>query len=183
VATLPLVPSVVDAVTPIPVIAAGGIADGRGLAAVLALGAAGAWIGTRFLASAEASVHPDYRKRVLEATAAETAYTTLFDANWPDAPARMLRNSTIAAWESAGRPPSGKRPGEGETLATDAYGFTVVRYSCETARSDHEGDIEAFPLWAGQGVGLVKRIRPAGEIVREIAEDAQGILRRLAASS
>src|SRR5262249_48682961 len=84
--TLPLVPSVVDAVAPIPVVAAGGIVDGRGLAAVLALGAAGAWIGTRFLASEEASVHPDYLKRVLEGTAAETVYTTLFDANWPDAP-------------------------------------------------------------------------------------------------
>jgi nitronate monooxygenase len=72
VATLPLVPSVVDAVAPIPVVAAGGIVDGRGLAAVLALGAAGAWIGTRFLASEEASVHPDYLKRVLEGTAAET---------------------------------------------------------------------------------------------------------------
>src|SRR5262249_42052366 len=104
----------------------GGIVDGRGLAAVLALGAAGAWIGTRFLASEEASVHSVYRERVLEGTAAETVYTTLFDANWPAAPARMLRNSTIAAWESAGRPPSGKRPGEGETLATDAYGFTAV---------------------------------------------------------
>jgi NAD(P)H-dependent flavin oxidoreductase YrpB (nitropropane dioxygenase family) len=183
VATLPLVPSVVDAVTPIPVIAAGGIVDGRGLAAVLALGATGAWIGTRFLASAEASVHPDYRKRVLEATAAETVYTTLFDANWPDAPARVLRNSTIAAWESAGKPPSGKRPGEGEALATDADGVTVLRYECEVARSDHKGHGEAFPLWAGQGVGLVHKIQPAGDIVREIAADAQRILKRLAEDS
>jgi type I restriction-modification system DNA methylase subunit len=74
--------------------------------------------------------------------------------------------------------------GEGEALAsTDAYGFTAVRYESETARSDHEGDIEAFPLWARQGVGLVKRIQPASEIVREIAEDAQRILKRLAVSS
>jgi NAD(P)H-dependent flavin oxidoreductase YrpB (nitropropane dioxygenase family) len=169
---------------PFPVVAAGGIADGRGLAAVLALGAVGAFIGTRFLASEEALAHPHYRQRVLGGTAGDTVYTTLFDANWPDAPARALRNSTIAAWESAGRPPSGKRPGEGETLvATDAYGFTVVRYESATARNDHEGDIEAFPLWAGQGVGLVKRIQPASEIVREIAEDAQRILKRLEASS
>ncbi len=183
VATLPLVPSVVDAVAPVPVVAAGGIADGRGLAAVLALGAAGAWIGTRFLASEEASVHPHYRQRVLDGTAAETVYTTLFDVTWPAAPHRVLRNSTIAAWESAGRPPSGKRPGEGEVLATDGYGFTAVRYQSTTARSDHEGDIEAFPLWAGQGVGLVNRVQPASEIVREIAEDAQRILKRLAENS
>ncbi len=180
VATLPLVLSVVDAVAPVPVVAAGGIADGRGLAAVLALGAAGAWIGTRFLASEEASVHPDYRARVLHGTAAETVHTMLFDGKFPDAPHRVLRNSTYAAWEAAGRPASGQRPGEGDVLATDAYGNTVVRYQSVSARSDHEGDIEAFPIWAGQGVGLVNRVQPAAEIVREIAEDAKRTLERLA---
>src|SRR3954469_22004282 len=68
VASLALVPRVVDAVDPVPVVAAGGIADGRGLAAVLALGAAGGWVGTRFLAAREASIHDEYRQRVLEAT-------------------------------------------------------------------------------------------------------------------
>ena len=183
VATLPLVPSVVDAVAPVPVVAAGGIADGRGLAAVLALGAAGAWIGTRFLASEEASIHPDYRECVLRGTAAETVHTTLFDVNFPDAPHRVLRNSTFAAWEAAGRPPSGQRPGEGDVLATDARGNMAVRYQSTTARNDHVGDIEAFGIWAGQGVGLVNRVQPAGEIVREIAEDAKRILERLAAHS
>jgi NAD(P)H-dependent flavin oxidoreductase YrpB (nitropropane dioxygenase family) len=183
VATLPLVPSVVDAVAPVPVVAAGGIVDGRGLAAVLALGAAGAWIGTRFLASEEVSIHPHYRERVLRGTAAETVHTMLFDVKWPDAPHRVLRSSTFTAWEAAGRPSSGQRPGEGDVLATDAYGNTVVRYQSATARSDHEGDIEAFPLWAGQGVGLVNKVQPAGEIVREIAEDAKRILKRLADNS
>ena len=183
VATLPLVPSVVDAVAPVPVVAAGGIVDGRGLAAVLALGAAGAWIGTRFLASEEVSIHPDYRERVLRGTAAETVHTMLFDVKWPDAPHRVLRSSTFTAWEAAGRPTSGQRPGEGDVLATDAYGNTVVRYQSATARSDHEGDIEAFPLWAGQGVGLVNKVQPAGEIVREIAGDAQRTLERLAGNS
>ncbi len=183
VATLPLVPSVVDAVAPVPVVAAGGIVDGRGLAAVLALGAAGAWIGTRFLASEEVSIHPDYRERILRGTAAETVHTMLFDFKWSDAPHRVLRSSTFAAWEAAGRPTSGQRPGEGDVLATDAYGNTVVRYQSATARSDHEGDIEAFPIWAGQGVGLVNKVQPAGEIVREIAGDAQRTLERLAGNS
>jgi nitronate monooxygenase len=183
VATLPLVPSVVDAVAPVPVVAAGGIVDGRGLAAVLALGAAGAWIGTRFLASEEVSIHPDYRERILRGTAAETVHTMLFDFKWSDAPHRVLRSSTFAAWEAAGRPTSGQRPGEGDVLATDAYGNTVVRYQSITARSDHEGDIEAFPLWAGQGVGLVNKVQPAGEIVREIVENAQRTLERLADNS
>ena len=74
VATMPLVPAVVDAVGPVPVVAAGGIADGRGLAAALALGASGAWIGTRFLASNEVAIHPHYRERLLQATEDDTVY-------------------------------------------------------------------------------------------------------------
>ncbi len=128
-------------------------------------------------------MHPDYRERVLRGTAAETVHTTLFDVKFPDAPHRVLRNSTFAAWEAAGRPPSGQRPGEGDVIGTDAYGNTAVRYQSVAARSDHVGDIEAFAIWAGQGVGLVNRVQPAGEIVREIAEDAKRTLGRLAERS
>ena len=93
-----LLPQVVDAVR-VPVVAAGGIADGRGLAAVLALGAAGAWVGTRFLAATEAAIHPDYRARILAAGEADTYYGIVFDRGWPDAPHRTLRNSTVEAWD------------------------------------------------------------------------------------
>ena len=111
VATMPLIPAVVDAVGPVPVFAAGGIADGRGLAAALALGASGAWIGTRFLASNEAAIHPRYRERILQATEDDTVYLEeLFDIGWPNAPHRVLRNSTVAAWEAAGRPATGTAP-------------------------------------------------------------------------
>jgi len=83
IATLPLIPAVVDVVSTTPVVAAGGIADGRGLAAVLALGAAGAWIGTRFLASQEATIHPRYRERLLSATEDDTVFLEeLFDVGW-----------------------------------------------------------------------------------------------------
>jgi NAD(P)H-dependent flavin oxidoreductase YrpB (nitropropane dioxygenase family) len=110
VATMPLIPAVVDAVSPVPVVAAGGIADGRGLAAALALGAAGAWIGTRFLASREAAIHPRYRELLLKAGENDTVFLEeLFDVNWPKAPHRVLRNKTVEVWEAAGRPPSGKR--------------------------------------------------------------------------
>src|SRR6478672_796591 len=93
VATLPLVPAVVDAVSPVPVVAAGGIADGRGLAAVLALGAAGAWLGTRFLASHEATVHRRYQELLLRGRETDTVYLAdLFDVRWPNAPHRTLKN-------------------------------------------------------------------------------------------
>jgi NAD(P)H-dependent flavin oxidoreductase YrpB (nitropropane dioxygenase family) len=178
---MPLIPAVVDAVSPVPVVAAGGIADGRGLAAVLALGAAGAWIGTRFLASQEATIHPRYRELVLKASETDTIFVEeLFDIGWPNAPHRVLRSKTVEAWEAAGCPPSGKRPGEGEVIATSRAGGPIVRYRSYTASADTEGDIDAMPLWAGQGVGLVSKLQSAGDIVREIADEANVILRRLA---
>jgi NAD(P)H-dependent flavin oxidoreductase YrpB (nitropropane dioxygenase family) len=180
VATLPLVPAVVDAVAPTPVIAAGGIADGRGLAAVLALGAGAAWIGTRFLASAEAAIHPHYRHRVLQASAADTVYLeNLFDRGWQNAPHRVLRNGTVDRWEAAGRPAFGQRPGEGEVIARSSTGLPVVRYQSYTPGAGTEGEIEDLPMWAGQSVSLVSKMQPAAEIVREIVDEADAILRRL----
>jgi NAD(P)H-dependent flavin oxidoreductase YrpB (nitropropane dioxygenase family) len=180
VATMALVPAVVDAVSPVPVVAAGGIADGRGLAAALALGASGVWIGTRFLASEEATIHPRYRERLLQASENDTVFLeNLFDISWPNAPHRVLRNKTVEAWEAAGRPPTGKRPGEGETIATSLSGGPIVRYQSYTPRADAEGDIDALSLWAGQGVGLVSEVQPASAIVGEIVDEARSILRRL----
>ena len=180
VATVPLVPTVVDAVRPTPVVAAGGIADGRGLAAVLAVGAAGAWIGTRFLASHEAAIHRRYQELLLRARETDTIYLdNLFDVRWPNAPHRTLRNKTVEAWETAGRPASGQRPGEGEVIATSRSSGPIVRYQSYTPGPDVEGDIDALSLWAGQSVGLVSKLQPAGEIVREIAEEARLILRQV----
>jgi NAD(P)H-dependent flavin oxidoreductase YrpB (nitropropane dioxygenase family) len=181
VATMPLVPAVVDAVRPTPVVAAGGIADGRGLAAVLALGAAGAWIGTRFLASHEAAIHRRYQEFLLRASETDTIYLdNLFDVRWPNAPHRTLRNETVEAWEAAGRPASGRRPREGEVIATSRSSGPIVRYQSYTPGPDVEGDIDALSLWAGQSVGLVSKLQPAREIVREIAEEARLILRQSA---
>jgi NAD(P)H-dependent flavin oxidoreductase YrpB (nitropropane dioxygenase family) len=181
VATMPLIPAVVDAVAPAPVVAAGGIADGRGLAAALALGASGAWIGTRFLVSDEAAVHPRYRERLLRANENDTVFLeNLFDVRWPKAPHRTLRNQTVEAWEAAGRPPAGERPGEGDVIATSQSSGPIVRYQSCTAGPDTEGDIDALSLWAGQSVGLVARRQSAADIVREIADEARSVLRRLA---
>jgi NAD(P)H-dependent flavin oxidoreductase YrpB (nitropropane dioxygenase family) len=181
VATMPLVPAVADAVSPTPVVAAGGIADGRGLAAALALGAAGAWIGTRFLASHEAAIHPRYRERLLRANEDDTAHLdNLFDVRWPNAPHRTLRNATVEAWEAAGRPPSGKRPGEGDVIGTSRSIGPILRYQSYTPGPDVEGDIDAMSLWAGQSVGAVSKLQSAAEIVREIANEAAATLRGLA---
>jgi nitronate monooxygenase len=176
VTTLALVPRVVDSVSPVPVVAAGGIADGRGLAAVLALGASGAWVGTRFLAARESPIHDDYRQRLFDAVETDTYYGTLFDVGWPEAPHRALRNTTVDAWEAAGRPEPGARPGEGEDVAARADGSAIKRYSSSTPHSSMTGDLETLPNWAGQGVGLVTQAQSAAEIVRELVAEAERIL-------
>ena len=169
VGTLSLVPAVVDAVAPTPVIAAGGIGDGRGVAAVLALGAQAAWVGTRFLMAEEAPVHEHYRRRLIEATETDALwFPELFDGGWPDAPHRALRNETIDAWEAAGRPQSGSRPGEGEHIATSSTGAAIARYASLTPLDGMEGDIDAMSLWAGQSVALAQRVEPAADIVAEL---------------
>jgi nitronate monooxygenase len=182
VATLPLIPAVVDAVTPVPVIAAGGIADGRGLAAVLALGAAGAWMGTRFVASEEAWVDESYKERIVEAKETDTAYSSLFDGGWPDAPHRVIRNSTVERWEEAGRPEPGGRPGEGEQVALLANGRSLDRYSDMPPLPGMTGDLEALALYAGQSTGLIDRVKPASEIVADIAAEALAAIQRVAAA-
>jgi NAD(P)H-dependent flavin oxidoreductase YrpB (nitropropane dioxygenase family) len=183
VATLPLVRAVVSAVDPTPVVAAGGIADGAGLAAALALGAAGAWIGTRFLAADEVAIHPRYRERLFAASEADTVHTSLFDVGWPAAPHRVLRNATLEAWEAAGRPASGARPSEGEVIARGPGGGPMLRYQSATPGAGATGDIDALSLWAGQGVSQVRRLQPAAEIVRELVQEATDAIARLAAAA
>lgn len=169
VATLPLVPAVVDAVAPLPVIAAGGIGDARGVAAVMALGAQAAWLGTRFLLASEMPIHETYRHLLLDAAESDAQwYANLYEVGWPDAPHRALRNSTAAQWEAAGRPPPGSRPGEGEVLAHFASGEPIVRYEPAPPMEGTTGDIEALSLWAGQSVGLVSERQSAAAIVAEL---------------
>jgi nitronate monooxygenase len=178
VGTMVLLPAVVDAVSPLPVIAAGGIADGRGLAAVLALGGAGAWIGTRFLATPEAHAHDEWKRRIVSARETETVHTELFDLGWPKAPHRVLLNSTFELWDAAGRPPSGQRPGESEVVAQQPDGTALLRYDDASASPGATGEIEATCLYAGQSAGLVHDIVPAGELVRRIGTEAEAALTR-----
>ena len=180
VATLPLVPAVKAAVGEMPVLAAGGIADGRGLAAVLALGADAAWVGTRFLASEEAPIADVYQQRVVGASEEDTVYSTMFDVGWPRAPHRVLRNSTTNEWQAAGEPMPGSRPGEGDIIATAPGGMDVPRYSFFPPMAGLAGDLEAMALYAGQSAGIVGSVEPAGAIVRHMVQEAEAVLQRLA---
>ena len=91
-----------------------------------------------------------------------------------------MRNSTYRAWIDAGQPPDDQRPGKDDVLATDNGGYQVRRYESYTATAEVEGDIEALDLWVGQGVGLVSQVKSAGDIVREIADEAQKTIQNLA---
>ena len=175
-------PTIVDAVAPLPVLASGGIADGRGLAAALMLGAQGVSLGTRFVASEEAFMPDEYKRRVVEAAAEDTYYSEeLFDVFWPGVPHRTLKARTYEEWDAAGRPPSGERPHEGEPIGFHRSPYRegeVPRYASYMLTPWFEGELELGPLWAGESVALVEEVLPAGEIVRRIAREADEALAR-----
>lgn len=181
VTSLALIPQVRDAIGADAVLlGAGGFADGRGLAAALALGADGIVLGTRLLASDEAAAHPAYKQRILSARSEDTVFTTLFDIGWPDATHRVLRSAAYEEWERAGRPPSGQRPGEGTPIGqVKRVGMEMppsVKYSVMPPAEYVEGEIDQFAFYAGMGCALTKEILPAGEIVRRIAAEAREII-------
>lgn len=176
-----LVPAVVEAVKPLPVIAAGGIADGRGLVWGLGLGAQAVSMGTRFLCSDEAAAASAYKERVARSTADDTVLTELFDIGWPDAPHRVLRNKAVMEWETAGRPPSGHRPGEGTIVGRVAIAGTTLeipRYAAAAPLPGFQGDLEYAALYAGESCTRVDDIRPAAEIVREVMREADDVMAR-----
>ena len=178
ISTFALVPRVVDAVAARPVAAAGGIADGRGIVAALALGAQAAVLGTRFLASAECRAHAYYKQKLLSATEADTVRTTLFGFGWPNAPHRTLRTPFVEEWmgnEARGQESRADEPVIGHTVISGQQ-MPLQRFMGFPPNVDTTGDIESMDLLAGQGVGLVREIKPAGEIVRELVNEAREII-------
>lgn len=165
VSTLPLLEGVLDAVD-LPVLAAGGISTGRGLAAVLAAGAAGAWIGTAFIACPESLASDEVRNKVIEAGETDTVYSRVFDVAlgypWPEEYGeRVLANRFTRRW--AGR----------ETeLAADGAALA------ELAGARADGDLELAEVDAGQGVGLVTGARPAAAVVADLTGRAEALLSR-----
>ena len=126
--TMALVPAVVDAVAPLPVIAAGGIADGRGIVAALALGAQAVWLGTRFVPADEARVHDLYRRRVIEATADDSVHGLAYDGGWPGRRAGRCATPPSAP----GRRPAGPRARTAPARATSSLGTHPARPSSAT---------------------------------------------------
>ncbi|MEW6296453.1 MAG: nitronate monooxygenase [Thermodesulfobacteriota bacterium] len=177
-----IVPAVVEAVHPVPVIAAGGIANGRGIVAAFSLGAQGVSLGTRFLCSEEARVVRAYKERVVRGRAEDTVHTFLFDVGWPDAAHRVLRNKAVEEWEAAGRPAPGRRPGEGEVVGTMPLADTTVevpRYAVFPPMPGFTGDIEYTALYAGESCSLVNEIKSAGQIVRDLVREAEEVVKTL----
>ena len=153
----------------IAVVAAGGLADGADVRRVLDLGASGAMLGTRFVATGESRAHAGYKGALVAGR--ETALTGLFDGGWSYALHRVLRNSTLESWEAAGCPPPGLRPGEGDALG-EAPGGTILRYEDAAPRVGFTGEIEAMCLYAGMGVDRISDLPPAGDLVRRLAAEA-----------
>ena len=139
---------------------------------MLALGADGAWLGTRFVATEEAAVHERYKRAVAGARETETVRSQLFDGGWPGRDHRTLENETVAAWEEADRPEPGDRPGDGETVARTPGGESVGRYDGLPPVPGLEGEVDALPKYAGQSAGLTDAVRPAGTVVADVAEEA-----------
>jgi nitronate monooxygenase len=169
--TMALIPSVVDRAGDVPVVAAGGIVDGRGLAAALMLGAAGVSMGTRFFASAEAIANQAERDGLVASVGDDTTRTSVFDVirgpAWPDGhDGRVVRNRLVNMYVLGGRDPAAR-----ERMA-------------EEFRASASDDYSMRPLWAGEGLDLIRDIPSAGSIVEQIAADAamrirsaQGLLR------
>ena len=162
-----LVPMVVRAVAPVPVLAAGGIATGEGLAAALALGAEGVLLGTRFLATEESPLPAAFQRAILASDGHDTLLTEIPDVArgrvWPGAFSRVARNRFVERW--AGR--------EGELRARQGEAAAGLQ------RAVAEGNAEEAALFMGQDAGLIDSIEPAGEIVRKIVREAEEILGRL----
>jgi len=164
---LPLLARVLDAAR-VPVLAAGGIATARELAAVLACGAGGARMGTRFVAAAESGAHPAYVAALLEASAADTIVTDAFGADWPDAPHRVLRSALEAA-----RALSQDVAGEAEV---GGLRVPVPRFSVISPTRGSTGSVGAMALYAGESVTHVTAVRPASAIVAELVAGAARLL-------
>lgn len=177
--TFVLVPEIVKAVHPTMVLAAGGIATGSQVAAVLSLGAAGVWVGTRLVASNEAFAHPGYKERLVKEDGTDTILTPIFGPELPVFnPMRVIKNAVVREFtgreeevptDTSNEPVIGKSTFLGQE-------FILRRFTNFPPIPTTEGDLEEMPLLSGQSVGLIKELKPAAEIIDEMMEQAASII-------
>ncbi len=179
--TFALLPAVRDAIGDTMLLAAGGIADGRGLAAALALGADGVWVGTRFVATVEANVHPQYKERLVQAQGSQTVRTRIFGKHHPDFnPIRVLKNRVVSDWHH--REPEVPSDNSDQPIIGGMQLFDVPtdlrKFTNLVPMPSANGDFDEMPLLAGQGVGLIHSVQPIKQVVDEMISDARAILNK-----
>jgi enoyl-[acyl-carrier protein] reductase II len=180
-----LVPTVIDAVAPSLVLAAGGITDGRGAAAALALGADGVWVGSRMVATCEAAVHPEHKRRIVAASGEQTVRSSIFGPEWPHFnPMRVIRNRVVEEWNDRLSEVPTQRDDLPEIGRTRFLGRDMVlrKFNVILATADTVGDWEEMPWLAGQGIGLIHDIPSATDAVERMMAEAGDILGRLSSA-
>lgn len=149
----------------VPIVAAGGLTDGKDIAKALNAGADAVMLGTRFIATVESRAHLLYKQAVVDSKSENAVMTICFNGGWDNALHRVLRNSTLSNWESAGCPPAGSRPGESEQIASNNMGRNIMRYEEMPPANDMIGDILACVLYAGTGCGKIEDVPTVSELL------------------
>lgn len=157
-------------------VASGGLGDGAGIARALQADAAGAMLGTRFVATQESRAHADYKRGLTEAASEDASLTVCFAGDWPYAAHRVLRNPTLEQWEAAGCPPIGGRPGEGDTMGHTQTGDPIRRYDETAPRRGMTGDTLAMCLYAGTSCGVIDDIPTVAELMPRLWADCEAVL-------
>jgi NAD(P)H-dependent flavin oxidoreductase YrpB (nitropropane dioxygenase family) len=176
--TFSVVPAICRKVNPIPVIAAGGIVDGKSLVAALALGAEAGWCGSRFLASVEAHAHPEYKERVLRSSVEDTVRTTLFGPEWPGHLMRVIRNRVINQWQGREAEVDPSQYADEIIGTTLLAGQTIPlpKFSVLLPTPATTGDFEEMAMTAGESIGNIHDLQPAGVIVENMVAEAVQII-------
>ncbi len=184
--TFVLVPELVDALDGAMILAAGGVSDGRGVAAALALGADGVWVGTRLVASEEAYVHPEHLRRLIAAEGKDTVLSAIFGPEWPHFnPMRLIENRVVREFNHRlDEVPLERHDLEVIGQTTDrGQEMELRKFNVVLPTPEMEADWEEIPFLAGQGVSAVKEVLPAGRIVKNMMAEAEAIVARIAAST
>src|SRR5262249_237471 len=173
-----LLPRMVDAVHPAPVIGAGGIADGSGMAAAFGLGAGGVCVGTGVVATVESNAHDEYKRRITEATEEDIARTCIFGPEWPNAPMRVIRNRVVREWagNDAQTPPQPDPPQTiGKTMLGDRE-YLMPKFAAILPTPETTGDFEEMCLAAGESAALVTTIGSGTAIGEKKGKETEQII-------